>query len=237
MDIDQSASADVEAVTEGQADTFLSLTRRYPGGKKKLQLAMGHPDVRKDLWTLLDRLAAERERLLPVVQRDTWMRLVCTCDNAQDYLNDLKSGGCLVSVPATTILQKVQAFPVVRSQVHLVRASVLELTGKTEATTEEVLEGVRKAGGHLVSFWVGAELRKQYREQPEGEHLALAMEVIHQGSIQSGQILCVCNERQLELCTFAGETWPGDQEFVFERFRTIGAHLMEMGKPTHPRTI
>lgn len=63
----------VEPVSEGQARLVVRMdedfVREYPGGKVRLELAKGHPDIKARTYAFWDQLAKEQELSLPLMER------------------------------------------------------------------------------------------------------------------------------------------------------------------------
>lgn len=63
----------VEPVSDGQARFVVRMdedfVREYPGGKARLELAKGHPDIKARTFAFWDQLAKERELMLPLLER------------------------------------------------------------------------------------------------------------------------------------------------------------------------
>lgn len=63
----------VEPVSDGQARLVVRMdedfVREYPGGKARLELAKGHPDIKARTFAFWDQLAKERELMLPLTER------------------------------------------------------------------------------------------------------------------------------------------------------------------------
>ena len=164
--------------------------RNYPGGPEKAELAKSHPGFNEQLYDLLDKLSADLALRLPLMQRPTWKTLQRTCNDAKGYTADLKADGSRISDWAVNIMKKLtfkKGFD--KSSVELQSATTKELTGKDAATTTEVFEAIRKAGGELCPAWVGPELSKQYTDQPLGEWRLVAMEPSHGFRRRSGAVL------------------------------------------------
>ena len=101
---------------------------------------------------------------------------------AIDFANSLKRKGFHVSKWASDILAQ-PAFTASVSdketEADLVVLTVEQLTGSREtATTARIFEEAKKLGLELCPAEVGPQLRLQYRDQPKGEWLLIAMEPI-----------------------------------------------------------
>lgn len=225
MGKDQSASSKkaVKPVTVGQLDTLVSVTKNYPGGKEKLELARANSDFRKNIWVVLDDLADEKTRLLSIERRPIWRTLQRTNDDAKGYIADFKVSNFKITGKARDIIEDDgfgQGFAI--DSVELVVASGAELTGKDKPTTAEIFEGVRKVNGVLLPTWGGPELRKQYSDQPKGETLIIAMETVTNsggyahvfGVVRSSDGCC---RLRACLCDTIYRWWDGDTRWVFCR--------------------
>jgi hypothetical protein len=184
-------------------------------------LAKGHPNFKKCLHELLDKLADERALQLPIEQRPIWRSLQRTCNDAASYITDLEANNFEVSRWSRDIMGKdafTQGFDI--DSVDLVSATGTELTGKSEPTTREIFEGIRKAGGDLLPAWAGPELRKQYSDQPKGEVLIIAMEPITDSDGDPGVfgVNLSVNDRRLGTCwDRPDDRWIGGYRWVFAR--------------------
>jgi len=217
---DQRTSVTVKSVSKGQSDLLVLATKNYPGGKKKLELAKGHPNFRKEIWETFDRLAAEQALRLPIIERPAWKVLQRTCNDAKSYISALESGGYKISNWARDIMNKpafMAGFDV--NSVELMLATTKELTGKDTAATAEIFDAIRKVGS-LCPAWAGPELRKQYSDQPNGEWLHIAMEPI---ADSDGDLRVfsfghdVCGRWLFSYYGDPGNVWNGSHRWLFVR--------------------
>ncbi|HEY9586269.1 MAG TPA: hypothetical protein VJJ27_01345 [Candidatus Paceibacterota bacterium] len=98
---------------------------------------------------------------------------------ADDFRSALKQAGYLVGGWANDILGK-PAFSVAGdvSEVDLVNVSVAELGFANGAMRKEIYDRAMELGLGLCPSEVGPQLRLQYKDQPNGEWLIVAMEPI-----------------------------------------------------------
>lgn len=138
------------------------------------------------------------------------------------FLTALTEQGCRVSDYARDILGK-PAFTVneTETEVELCVATTAELTGKEQGgTTAEVFTGIRRIGGKLCPHAVGPELRMQYKDQPMGEWLLVAMEPISDSDGTPYVWYLVRREVGLWLYADRGSPesfWHGLNRWVFTR--------------------
>lgn len=104
----------------------------------------------------------------------------------------LRSYKICVTQNALTIIHNLVVAPTRDYKVNLCRATVRELTGKDGATTEEVMKAVSRMG-FLCPPEVGPALRLQYREQPKGEQLLIAMHPLKADSSDSCDMIFSLN--------------------------------------------
>lgn len=99
--------------------------------------------------------------------------------NANDFRRDLTAGGFRIGNWSNDILGK-PAFKVASklTEVDLVNPSVAELGFKDGATFKDACEQAISLGLELCPNEVGPQLRRQYKDQPKGEWLRIAMEPI-----------------------------------------------------------
>jgi hypothetical protein len=98
---------------------------------------------------------------------------------ADDFRTDLREAGCRLGDWASDMLNQ-DAFTagVKESKVELVVVSVAELGFQEAATREDIYTRAISLGLGLCPAEIGPQLRLQYKGQPEGEWLRVAMEPI-----------------------------------------------------------
>lgn len=138
---------------------------------------------------------------------------------ADDFRKAIKRCGMKIGQYADDILGK-PAFTVVteETEIDLVVVSVVELGFKNGATHKQIYIRAKELGLDLCLAEVGPQLRLQYKDQPDGESLVVAMEPI----ADSGGCLELFRVRRdargLWLSSGCGSpvyVWDGDCRFVF----------------------
>jgi hypothetical protein len=99
--------------------------------------------------------------------------------NADDFRKALKKANCGIGDRGNDILGK-PAFTVddTKKEVELVNVSVAELGFKEGARYADICKRANELGLDLCPAEVGPQLRLQYKDQPKGEWLLVAMEAI-----------------------------------------------------------
>lgn len=99
--------------------------------------------------------------------------------NANDFRKAIKDNGFSIGDYANDILGK-PAFTVAaeETKLDLVVVSVAELGFKDGATPKQIYARAKELGLDLCPAEVGPQLRLQYKDQPKGEWLVIAMEPI-----------------------------------------------------------
>jgi len=96
---------------------------------------------------------------------------------ADDFRKSLKANGMNVGDRASDILEKPDFTSAVgETEVDLVRVTVAGLGFKQGARRDQIYERARELGLELCPPEVGPQLRLQYKDQPIGEWLLIAME-------------------------------------------------------------
>ncbi len=119
---------------------------------------------------------------------------------------------------ANDMLTRTSLSPITDCDVILLNASVFELTGKKRATNREVKESIRAKGYEICPAEVGPQLRRQYRNQPKGEWLNIAMDPMFDkdGSLFIYSVACCAGEYWLRSSGGGDEHyWNGEDRFVF----------------------
>jgi len=145
-----------------------------------------------------------------------------TADDFRQALK-LKQAGCKISDWANNILGK-PAFiaTATEMEVDLVNVSVAELGFKEGATRKDIYDKAIKLGLELCPNEVGPQLRLQYRDQPEGERLRIAMKPIADSDGDLTIFYVVHDDDGVWLHGSNGypdDFWSGDNRFVFVRPR------------------
>lgn len=143
--------------------------------------------------------------------------------NADDFRHALREGGFKVGDWANDILGK-PAFTVATEEIEvdLVVASGAELGFKDGATREQIYIRAKELGLDLCLAEVGPQLRLQYKDQPNGEWILIAMEPI---TVSDGSLLVFrveCGHSELWLYGGGGDPgrfWRPASRWVFVRPR------------------
>lgn len=140
---------------------------------------------------------------------------------ADDFRAVLKQGGFKIGEWANNILGKpVFVVDNEETEVDLVKITVAELGFKDGATRQDICQRAKELGLELCPPEVGPQLRLQYKDQPLGEWLVIAMEPI---TVSDGVLLVFSVEHYdggLWLFSNDGNPdrfWDGDDRFVFLR--------------------
>jgi hypothetical protein len=111
----------------------------------------------------------------------TWktIKLGTGLKTADDFRRALSDGGFRLSEWVNDILEK-PAFTVAteETEVDLVKVTIAELGFKKGAQRDQIYERAEKLGLEFCSSEVGTQLRLQYKNQPNGEWIVVAMEPI-----------------------------------------------------------
>ena len=140
---------------------------------------------------------------------------------ADDFRKFLKDNGFSIGNYANDILGK-PTFTAAAEEIELdlVVASVAELGFKNGATREQIYARAKELGLDLCPAEVGPQLRLQYKDQPNGEWLIVAMEPIA-GSVGGLRLFHVersDSDLWLDSCYGRpGNVWHSDDRFVFSR--------------------
>ena len=181
------------------------------------------------VWNILggeegiDRLISGEVRIVPTVKTlKTWIiNLDANLKTASDFCDALKLAGMEVFERAGRLLSN-QAFVVSgqKMEVELVVVSVRGLGFEGRATLRDVYYQAAEYGLSLCSPEAALQLRLQYKDQPKGRFLAIAMEPIndlHYGPT----LLCLTSESEgLGVDAFDGDlndSWESQQKFIFLR--------------------
>lgn len=154
----------------------------------------------------------------------TWktIKLGTGIKDADGFRKALKQVGCNISDWGDGIIGK-PAFKVseTETEVELIVVSVGELGFKEGATRADIYKRAQEQGLGLCPNEVGPQLRLQYKDQPKGEWLLIAMEPIS-GSVGGLRVFFVGRRGDGEqwLCDRSGDPdsfWSADDRWVFLR--------------------
>lgn len=108
-----------------------------------------------------------------------------------------------------------------KMEVELVKVTVAELGFKKGARIEQVYSRAKELGLELCPAEVGPQLRLQYRDQPEGEWMIIAMEPMRESDGFKSIFFLGRNGSRIWLNTTFGEhdSWEGFVQVVFVRPR------------------
>lgn len=142
---------------------------------------------------------------------------------ADDFSKALKQSGCKIGDWGNDILGKL-AFTAsdTEAEVDLVNVSVAELGFKNGATRKDIYDKTEELGLELCPNEVGPQLRLQYKDQPNGEWLRIAMEPIPDSG---GDLFIFRVAHGVDDLWLHGDNgdpddfWDGHSRFVFVRPR------------------
>ena len=166
----------------------------------------------------LGRLAPEDFRLTPTFRT---IKLGTGLKTADDFRDALKKDGYRIGDWANDIIGK-PAFTAseTETEVDLVVLTVAELGFKDGATRKDIYDRALERGLELCPSEVGPQLRLQYKDQPKGEWLVIAMEPITDsvGYLFVFFVEYVSVEQWLHASFgFPGLVWGAGGRFVFVR--------------------
>ena len=193
--------------------------------KRQLRQPSGYPYRAQDLRTALQDIIEGRLPLIGDGSRfPTWRTIKLGLHkDAQAYREALEQAGrkSKISDWAGDIIGK-PAFTVSTEEIdfELVRATVKEITGKDRATTDEVFTSAERLDLFKCPAEVGLALRLQYKEQPKGEWVRIAMEPITDSDGDLNVFSVEHDDDGLWLYANYGSpayVWYGGDTFVFAR--------------------
>ena len=184
-------------------------------GNTKVYIGEWNPEIMKKLPENIEYLYEffpEKKILRKTIE--------LTTKTSKEYTEELYSQGFKISDWAQDILNKLETLKE-KEEINLVSFSVKQLGFSDGATLQEIYNKAKEFGLELCPPQVGSELRLNYKDQPNGEWLGIAMEPISDrfgdpylfrvDRYDSGSWLYYDNGR-------LGNHWDGDYRFVF-RFR------------------
>jgi hypothetical protein len=176
------------AVTDGQygklEDVARDLVRKHKVNGTEFQFVLGHPGFASRFGAIINELANEHRRTLPLIERPPFLMIrVGTLKTEEDFRQALSQTDpiCNISKWAGDIMSKPDfsaAIPQVEEDVEFVYASNEELGYPNGCTRLQTYEAGLKLGWKLCLPSDGPEIRRHYLNQPLGEWLLVAMEPI-----------------------------------------------------------
>ncbi|MFC1756597.1 hypothetical protein ACFLZC_00340 [Patescibacteria group bacterium] len=149
----------------------------------------------------------------------TWKTIKLGTYGSTNAIRKALNHGFRVSNRADDILKKIEVSPV-ETEIELVVATTKQLTDKDRATTQEVFEGGKSRGWEPCPAEGGPQLRLQYRDQPKGDWLRIAMKPIAGSDGDLDVFLVEHDGVGLWLHALYGDpggVWGGDGRWVFVR--------------------
>jgi hypothetical protein len=194
---------------------------KYRGGIPRLDLVKGHPKFVARLHELFDVLAAEREAMLPLLERPVWKTIQLGTHANNKALRQAIDAGFRISDWASDILKKTEV-ATKPTEINLISATVAELGFPNGATREQIYDKATSVGFELCPAEVGPQLRLQYPadEQPMNEWLLVAMEPIKDSD---GYLKVFRVERHgvgawlYGIYDFPGFVWAASNRWLFRR--------------------
>lgn len=215
---------EVEAIVSamGVFTSFISLLVRFvkeAGGNVESIYRLATPDgegtLKRIARLIVDEATTTQKKVFPI-----WKTIqLGTFENVDELCGAIEGVGGKLSKWARDIIGKL-AFTISPEKImlNLVKISVADLGFEDGATLKEIYERAISLGLELVPAEAGPQLRLQYRDQPAGEWLRMAMEPIE----DSGGDPCVfdVNDGVVDLwlrarCVSPGGVWGPDCVFVF----------------------
>lgn len=143
----------------------------------ELQHVLGHPDFVKELSTIVNSKVAEYRQKLPLVERPSWKTIeLCTCNSPNALRKELIDAGFRIGEWGDDILKRIKVVGK-KVSLDLYLFTVGELCGKN-SPWKDIWAKLDELGFAKVPAETGAELRKQYPDQPVGEWVWIVMEPI-----------------------------------------------------------
>lgn len=154
----------------------------------------------------------------------TWRTLkLGTLKTADDFRKALKKVGSIDDWVDDILGKPSFIASKTKSEVGLIVCSVEELGFKDGATRRQIYDRAKEIGLNLCPAEVGPQLRLQYKSQPNGEWLLIAMEPITDldGTLRMFYVERFCNgERRLNGCySDPRNFWRGGSRWVFLRHK------------------
>ena len=147
-----------------------------------------------------------------------WRTITCGIhESTQAFRESLTGQDVRISTYAADILEKTEIASE-ESEVQLARVTVAELGFPEGATYEQICARAKERGLQLCPAEVGPALREQYKDQPQGEWLIIAMESIADSDGDLSVFAVGHGGDDLWLHTYWSDprsSWSPDYSFVF----------------------
>ena len=156
--------------THGQSNAFIKILAEQSGYEDVVERTL-----RGEITFSVNKKPADEKTSFKV-----WKTIkIGTIKNADEFRKALKKAGFKISDWANDIIGK-PAFTVAsgEEEIQLVNLSVEELGFKNGAKYGDICARAKELGLELCPNEVGPQLRLQYKDQPKGEWLRIAMEPI-----------------------------------------------------------
>ncbi|MFH1608900.1 MAG: hypothetical protein ABH951_02720 [Patescibacteria group bacterium] len=140
-----------------------------------------------------------------------------TTKTSEEYTKEIEAQGMKIYSYAQDMLKKIESLKN-KEKADLVSFSVEQLGFPNGATLEKIYERAKELDLELCPPQVGPELRLNYKDQPNGEYLRIAMDSIADRDGSPGVFLVACDGDGLWLDDDRGDLdslWSGDDRFVF----------------------
>ena len=181
--------------------------------KRQLRQKSGYPFSPEQLGQALQNIIEGKFKQ----DFQTWKTI--KLGTGDDFCRVLKSAGHRVSDWAEDLINQ-PAFRVASKELKLklVRVTVVELGFKDGATREQIYNRAKELGLELCPAEVGPQLRLQYKDQPMGEWLRIAMEpiTVSGGDLRVFSVVRFEDDSWLS-CHYGnpGAFWNADDGWVF----------------------
>jgi len=219
----------MKSMTAGQLTQIYNLAKQQGCDQDTIQfllesgffadfLAVKWKGVNRTDFRHLGRLAPEDFRLTPTFRT---IKLGTGLKTADDFRDALKKDGYRIGNWANDIIGK-PAFTAseTETEVDLVVLTVAELGFKDGATRKDIYDRALERGLELCPSEVGPQLRLQYKDQPKGEWLVIAMEPITFADGDLYVFLVAYDRDEQWLRAYYGDpahVWYAGNRFVFVR--------------------
>lgn len=205
-------------------EEYFELDGRLGEIKRQLRQPNGYPFEVQDLRTALQNIIEGRFHFTgDGSQFSTWRTVkIGSHVSVEDLKSDITKGGHNISDYSKDILGK-PAFTLAdqESELELVKVTARELGFSNGATRKDIYNRAIEQGLMICPSEVGPQLKLQYKDQPKGEWLLIAMEPI---TVSDGDLRVFRVERDDDGESWLstdyddpGIVWDADSVWVFAR--------------------